>query len=454
MQLTTLKNENLDFHIKVSIPADKINNKVQKELDSIAKKAKLDGFRVGKAPRNIINKRYKNSIRADVLQHQISHSVEDIIKEHKLNIVGQPKLEDLKNEEAEDLEFTLKFELFPKIQMPSFKEISIVAPELVVKDEEIDKKIDELAQTRKTYNKESDKEVKEGDQVTIDAIGYVDGETFEGGAVTNHNLVIGSGAFIGGFEDQLIGSKKGEEVEVNVTFPENYHMKDIAGKAAKFIVQIKAVHLPEEPVIDDEFAKNFNYNTLDELRIFIKGMIKEKYAESINTIMKMSLFDQLESVLTFDVPQSLLVQEEKDLKIKAEQPNKEEMNDEDSMEIDTLFKGKSEEEVKEYYHRLALRRVRVGLLLAEYTKIKELKIEAADLQKRIMDQARNFPGEEKAIYDFYRNNPNAVEYLKGPLLEEKTVKHIFDNEVTIIEQKYNKEELEEFLRQQEEREIM
>lgn len=452
MQLTTLKNENLDFHVKVTVPADVVNNKVQKELDNIAKKANLDGFRVGKAPRSVINKRYKDSVRADVLQDQVSQSVEDIIKEHGLNVVGQPHLEDLKNEETADLEFTLKFELFPVINMPNFKEISIVAPALIVTEQEIDKQIDELAQTVKAYSKETDKKVKKGDQVTLDAIGYIDGVAFDGGNVVNHKLVIGSGTFIAGFEDQLIGSSKGQEVEVNVPFPESYHVAELAGKPSKFICQIKAVYISETPVIDEEFAKKLNHNTLSELRAFIKERIKDQYAESINTIMKMSLFDQLENVLTFDVPKSLLVQEEKDLKVKAEQPD--EMNDEDSLEVDTLFKNKSEEEIKEYYHRLALRRVRVGLLLAEYTKIKELKIEAVDLQKRIMDQARSFPGEEKILYDFYRKNPNAVEYLKGPLLEEKTVKHIFDNEVTIVEQKYTKEQLEEFIRQQEDREII
>ncbi|WP_417904985.1 trigger factor [Candidatus Tisiphia endosymbiont of Micropterix aruncella] len=441
MQVTELKNEGLDFEVKVVLPSSKIANEVQKELASLAKKVKLDGFRVGKVPISIVNKKYKQSVRSDVVNHEINHAVQHVIKDHKLKTVGDPQLENLRNEENEDIEFTLKFELLPDIELPNFKKMKITHPKLVIKEDDVNKQIDKLASISKIYNKESKGKVKKGQEVTIDAIGYVNNEAFEGGKVTDYKLVIGSGAFIEGFEDQLIGTKTGDEVEVNVKFPEDYHMEQVAGQPAKFIVQVKAVHSADEVVVDDEFAKKFNCETLEELRDNISKSIENEYSESIRTLMKMSLFDQLEKLLTFNVPKSLIDQEISILKSQTER----------NSDSDSIFKDKSEAEISEYYNKLVLRRVRIGLMLSEYMKIKNLHIEQKDLVSAIMAQARKFPGQETAIFDFYKKNPNALEHLKGPLLEEKTVQHIFDNEVILEEKNYTKEKLEEFLAQEEDR---
>ncbi|WP_341747207.1 trigger factor [Candidatus Tisiphia endosymbiont of Dascillus cervinus] len=442
MQVTELKNEGLDFEVKVVLPSSKITNEVQKELASLAKKVKLDGFRVGKVPISIVNKKYKQSVRSDVVNHEINHAVQHVIKDHKLKTIGDPQLENLRNEENEDIEFTLKFELLPDIELPDFKKMKITHPKLVIKEDDVNKQIDKLASISKIYNKESKGKVKKGQEVTIDAIGYVNNEIFEGGKVTDYKLVIGSGTFIEGFEDQLIGTKIGDEVEVNVKFPEDYNMEQVAGQPAKFIVQVKAAHSADEVVIDDEFAKKFNCETLEELRDNISKSIENEYSEPIRTLMKMSLFDQLEKLLMFNVPKSLIDQEISILKSQTEESNS---------DSDSIFKDKSEAEISEYYNKIVLRRVRIGLMLSEYMKIKNLHIEQKDLISAIMAQARKFPGQETAIFDFYKKNPNALERLKGPLLEEKTVQHIFDNEVILEEKNYTKEKLEEFLAQEEDR---
>ncbi|WP_341751691.1 trigger factor [Candidatus Tisiphia endosymbiont of Piscicola geometra] len=441
MQVTELKNEGLDFEVKVVLPSSKITNEVQKELASLAKKVKLDGFRVGKVPISIVNKKYKQSVRSDVVNHEINHAVQHVIKDHKLKTIGDPQLENLRNEENEDIEFTLKFELLPDIELPDFKKMKITHPKLVIKEDDVNKQIDKLASISKIYNKESKGKVKKGQEVTIDAIGYVNNEAFEGGKVTDYKLVIGSGTFIEGFEDQLIGTKTGDEVEVNVKFPEDYNMEQVAGQPAKFIVQVKAVHSADEVVIDDEFAKKFNCETLEELRDNISKSIENEYSEPIRTLMKMSLFDQLEKLLMFNVPKSLIDQEISILKSQME----------GNSDSNSIFKDKSEAEISEYYNKIVLRRVRIGLMLSEYMKIKNLHIEQKDLISAIMAQAKNFPGQETAIFDFYKKNPNALERLKGPLLEEKTVQHIFDNEVILEEKNYTKEKLEEFLAQEEDR---
>ncbi|WP_375358873.1 trigger factor [Candidatus Tisiphia endosymbiont of Neophilaenus lineatus] len=441
MQVTELKNEGLDFEVKVVLPSSKIANEVQKELASLAKKVKLDGFRVGKVPISIVNKKYKQSVRSDVVNHEINHAVQHVIKDHKLKTIGDPQLENLRNEENEDIEFTLKFELLPDIELPDFKKMKITHPKLVIKEDDVNKQIDKLASISKIYNKESKGKVKKGQEVTIDAIGYVNNEAFEGGKVTDYKLVIGSGTFIEGFEDQLIGTKTGDEVEVNVKFPEDYNMEQVAGQPAKFIVQVKAVHSADEVVIDDEFAKKFNCETLEKLRDNISKSIESEYSEPIRTLMKMSLFDQLEKLLMFNVPKSLIDQEISILKSQME----------GNSDSNSIFKDKSEAEISEYYNKIVLRRVRIGLMLSEYMKIKNLHIEQKDLVSAIMAQARKFPGQETAIFDFYKKNPNALERLKGPLLEEKTVQHIFDNEVILEEKNYTKEKLEEFLAQEEDR---
>jgi trigger factor len=441
MQITVLKSEGLDFHAKVSTPLSEINDEIKKELVDLTKKVKLAGFRAGKVPASIIQRRYGQSVRQDVIENKISHNINHIIKEHKLSIVGSPKIEDLQNDSEKDLEFVLKLELLPEITIPDLTKILIDRPILVIDAKDADEQINKLAEMTKGYTKESVDKINVGDEVTIDAIGYVNGKIVEETRLNDHKLVIGSGVFIEGFEPQLVGSKTGDEVEVNITFPEDYHAKSLAGAPTRFVVQIKAVHIPEPPEINDEFAKKFHADSLEALRDHFTKTIEAQAEEAIATVMRMNLFDQLEKLLTFNVPESLLIQENNLLKSEREKSDSDDM----------LLEDKSPEEIKAYYNKLALRRVRVGLMLAEYIKIKSLRLEMDDLKRAVILQAKNFPGQESAIFDFYNKNPKAIERLKGPALEEKAVQHIFDNEVKLVEKKYNKDELEKFLEAEERR---
>ncbi|EOB10225.1 Trigger factor [Rickettsia prowazekii str. GvF12] len=329
----------------------------------------------------------------------------------------------------------------PKITIPDLKKISLDRPKLAVNSQDVEIQLEKLAALTKCYTKESKTKIKDGDQVTIDAIGYIKDRAFDGGKLNDFKVVIGSNTLIQGFEQQLIGSKTGNEVDVNVTFPENYHDKNLSGKDAHFVVQIKAVHTAEPTIIDEEFAKKFQSNSLEELRTHFAKQIENESEEAINTIMKMNLFDKLEKLLDFDVPESLLEQEKNILKSETDK------NKHDG----SLLNGKSSKEITEYYNKLALRRVRIGLLLAEYAKFKNLQLEPDDFKKIIMQQARNFPGQENMIFDFYKNNPRAIEGLKGPALEDKTVQYIFNNEIQLKEKRYTKEELEKYLETEEQR---
>ncbi len=439
-----LKDEGLNFQVKVTLPAGLIDSKVQNEIASLSGKIKMPGFRAGKVPKAIVEKKYSASARQDVLQHEINHIIDKIVKDNNLNIATDPKLDDFKAENGKDAEFTVKFERSPKVELPDFKKISVEKAVLKVDSKDIDEKLEQIASASKEFTKESKAKAAMGDQITLDAIGYVDGVAFDGGNLKSHKLVLGSKSFIDTFEDQLVGTKKGDEISVNVTFPKEYHAAELAGKPSEFKVKVLAVHKPEAVEINDEFAKKFKFESVEKLKEQIADSIRFEFADSINTIMKMSLFDQLEKMLDFEVPASLTEREYNILKSQGEELKA----------SDETLKDKSEKDLDSYYQKLAMRRVRIGLMLAEYVKAKELRIEQNDIREAIMAQARSFPGQEMAIFDYYQKNQNALEALKGPILEEKGVKHIFDNEVKLKEKEYSKKDLEKFLEKENNRDLV
>jgi trigger factor len=301
MKIAELKNNKTEFHAKITILEKEIISEINRELKDVAKTAKMDGFRVGKVPSHILKKKYGSSIKSSIIRKKINSSVNKIVETNKLNIVMSPVIEDFKNENDKDLEFTVKFDLLPKIELPEFKKISIEKPILEITDEDIKEQINRIINFSKTFDKESKGQAASGDQVTIDAIGYVNGKVFDGGQLYDHKLVLGSNSFIPGFEDQLIGSKFGDDVKVKVTFPEEYHVKDLAGKPSEFKVKVKAMHKPSTPKIDDALAKKFKCDTVTKLKEHQKQNLFTSYEEPIYVMMKMSLFNKLENAQIFFV---------------------------------------------------------------------------------------------------------------------------------------------------------
>ncbi len=434
MNITEIKNDKTDFHAKVIIPSKEISSEIDKELSKLAKSAKIDGFRVGRAPISFLRKKYELSLRTDVVRGQIVKAISDVTKDRNLRVFTDPEVDEIKNEENKDLEFTLKYQLLPEITMPDFKKISIEKPVLDLKDKDIDEQLEKLIDASKEYNKISKAKAKKGDQVTIDAVGYVDGTAFAGGKLTSHKLVLGSGAFIPGFEDQLIGAKAGDDVSVKLDFPKDYHEKTLAGKASEFKVKLLEVHNESRVEPSDEFAKKFNFESLEKLREQIAKNIHGVYEESIKTMMKMELFDKLETMLKFDVPKILL---DREIDVLTKQASLQQ-NSDDPQE-------QSQQEQQKDLAKLASRRVKLGLMLAEYVKLQKLQIDESDIQKAVISKAQNFPGREGEVIDFYLKNPNAVESLKGVILEDKGVKAIFEKEVNLTEKSYSKAKLEKLL---------
>ncbi len=434
MIISELKKDKTEFHAKVTISIHDISQQIDTELANVAKTAKMDGFRVGKVPLTVLRKKYVPTIRNGIARDKIDAATKQIIKDNKLNIAFDPAIDDFKNEDDKDIEFVLKFELLPVITLPDFKKISIEKPVLDVSKKDIDEQLDRILSFSKSYDKETKSKAKSGDQVTIDAIGYVDGVAFDGGKLNAHKLVLGSKSFIPGFEDQLIGSKAGDDVSVKVDFPKDYHSKDLAGKPSEFKVKVLAVHQESTQKIDDEFAKKFKCENVEQLREQISKNISSNYDESILIFMKMELFDKLEELLKFEIPASLLEREKEILKDQVSKVG-------DNAEV----KSMSDKERAKYFDDLASRRVRIGLMLAEYVKQKGLSITEEDLRHALIEQAKNYPGQEQMVIEFYQKNKNALENLKGPILESKGVKAIFANEVVIKEKLYTADKLEKFL---------
>jgi len=432
MKIIETQAEGLAFQAKVIIPAHLIQQEVEKELNKLSKTVKLKGFRSGKVPTGFIEKKYGASIRQDVIQTQVNQTVKQIIRENNLNISSETKVEFTEPEDKQAIAFTAKFELLPVISLPDFSKISLEKIRFEIQDADIDNEIEKFRKACKEYAEEKKGEIAEGDQAIINGEGYLDGKAFNGGKLENYKLVIGSKTFIDNFEEQLIGYKAGDHVTVHVTFPADYGVRELANKLAEFRVRIAAVYQPMIPICDDKFAHKYGFADLEELRERLSARLKQTLAESTDSIIKIRLFDALEELLTFEAPESLLNKEYQSLKKSLD-------------EASSYDKENVVEQNEEHYKKLVLRRVRIGLMLSEYAKVKKIQIENSDIKEAIVMMARQFPGREKETIEFYKKNPYAADALKGQILERKTVAHILTHAVHTTEKLYTKQEIEELI---------
>lgn len=454
MSVKVLKDEDLEKHFRVVIAAKDLEKSIANEIQEIAPTIKMQGFRPGKVPVSFVKKKYGASIRSDVINKEVSTAISKIIKDKKLKTISTPNIDDVKAEDGKDVEFTVKMELFPKITDLDFKKIKIEKPVVKVSDADVEDHLKKLAEANVVFTKESKTKAVKGDQVTIDFVGYLKGKKFDGGAMEGHKLVLGSGAFIPGFEDQLIGVKAGDDVTVKVTFPTEYHSKDLAGQEAEFKVKVHFVHKSEESKLDDEFAQKMGLKDLKELKARSKELLSSAFDSEILTILKMRLFDHFEKELDFEVPASMLEREYKMITAQAGQAEVAAADSEDGSDAKVDAKKKKEDQKQEEsYRRIALRRVRIGLMLADYAEKNNIALTQEDLRNAILAQARMFRGSEQMIIDFYTKNQQALESLKGPIIEDKAVKAILSKDVIPKEKEYSVKEIETFLKEENDREV-
>lgn len=435
MKITELKSEGLKQEFKVVVPAADVEKKVDEKINRIAKTAKLPGFRAGKAPVAMLKQKYHDSVMGEVVEDLIQEGTGEVIKSKKLRPASQPNVKITSFAEGKDLEFEVGTENLPEIKVGDFSQIALTRYMAEVPAEEVDKALNYIAESRRETAVAEGKAAAKGDVVMIDFTGSVDGVEFKGGKGSNYPLELGSGSFIPGFEDQLIGAKAGDKIDVKVKFPKDYHAKDLADKDSVFAVEVKEVREPKKVEINDEFAKSMGEESLEKLKENIANRIKGDYENASRMKIKRQLLDALDKEYKFESPASLIDAEYDAIVKQYEQAKK-------YNQLDESEKSKSEEELLKEYKEIAVRRVKLGLLLSQVGQEAAVSIKPEDINEAIMKEARKYPGQEKAVLDYYLKNKQAVEALKAPIFEEKIVDHIIskakvEDKIVSVEELYN-----------------
>lgn len=421
MQVTQTHEEGLKREFTVVVSANDIKAKMDTRLHEIGQTVRLPGFRPGKVPMPILKKRYGPSVMGEVLERAVSDSSNQAMMERGLRPALQPKIEVKSFAENADLEYTLAVEILPEIQPANFGEMKLERMKVDVPDAEIDKALNRIAEQHERSEKIAEERPSQsGDIVLIDFVGSIDGKEFQGGSATDFRLKLGSGQFIPGFEDQLTGAKAGEQRDVNVTFPENYGNTELAGKPAKFAVTVKEIHKPIAATLDDALAKQMGLDDLETLRKAVRDQLGRDYTRIVRSRLKRQVLDRLAEAHQFAVPQGMV-----DLEFDAIWKNVEEERKQGPLS-DPALAGKSEDELKAEFRRIAERRVRLGLLLSEVGRLNNIQVSQEEVNRALVEQARRFPGQERRVIEYYRNNADALAQLRAPLFEDKVIDFIIE----------------------------
>ena len=418
MQVTETLNEGLKRTYTITVTAAELDAKVKEKLVAAQPEVEMKGFRKGKVPMAMLRKQFGPRLIGDAMQDAIDGAMKSHFDASGDRPAMQPEVKMVGGEtwaEGQDVVVEMSYEALPPI--PEFDAGKVVLERLVVKAEAaaVDEALTNLAGSAQAFeDRKKGSKAKDGDQIVIDFAGSVDGEAFEGGSAEDYPLVLGSGSFIPGFEEQLTGAKVGDEVSVNVTFPEAYGAKHLAGKAAVFACTVKAVKGPKPAEIDDELAKKYGAESLDALKAQIAERLEAEYLGASRAVMKRSLLDQLDSLVKFDLPASLVTAEASQI---AHQLWHEEHPEEQGHNHGTV-------EPSDEHKSLAERRVRLGLLLAEMGRKAEITVTDAEMTQAVMAQARQYPGQERAFFEFVQKNPQMQQQLRAPIFEDKVVDHI------------------------------
>jgi trigger factor len=444
MQIVETTNEGLKRAYTVTITAKDIDAKIDAEVKKVAPQVRMPGFRPGKVPANLVRKMHGDALHADVLNTTVRESVDGLIKDKKLRPALQPKVEMAEGyEQGKDAELTVEVEVLPEIEAPSVEGLKLEKLNVPVSDEQMNEALERIAEGQKSYKDAAKtKKAADGDQLIIDFVGSVEGEEFEGGKAEDAPLVIGSGQFIPGFEEQLTGVKTGDEKTITVTFPEDYPAEHLAGKEAQFAVTVKQVKVEAETKVDDEFAKNLGLESLDKLKELIKGQIEQESAGLTRTQMKRQLLDKLAADHDFPVPPTMVEAEFQQIwnQLQAEAAKEE----------DPEAAIKEIEAEKDDYKRIAERRVRLGLLLSEIGQANGVEISQQEMQMLIQQAAQQYrPEDRERFVEYVRNEPMAQAQLRAPLYEDKVVDFLFDK-ADVTEREVTREELEAAIEAEEE----
>ncbi len=435
MQVTQTLNEGLKRGYTITVTAAELDAKVQIKLVEAQPDIEMKGFRKGKVPMAMLRKQFGPRILGDAMQEAIDGAMKSHFDTSGDRPALQPEIKMVGGDawaEGQDVVVEMTYEALPAI--PEVDTAALAIDKLIVAadDAAVDEALSSLAGNAKTYDdRKKGAKARDGDQVVIDFKGAVDGEAFEGGTAEDYPLVLGSNSFIPGFEGQLVGVKAGEDVTVNVTFPEAYGAANLAGKAAVFACTVKAVKEGKAAAVDDELAKKFGAADLAALREQIAGRLANEYKGAARAVMKRSLLDQLDAQVTFELPTKLVDAEAAQIAHQLWHEENPEVHDHNHGSVEPTDEHKS----------LAVRRVRLGLLLAEVGRKAEISVTDAEMTQAVMMAARQYPGQERAFFEFVQKNPQMQQQLRAPLFEDKVVDHIVAAS-KVTEKSVSKEDLQ------------
>ena len=436
MQVTETLSEGLRRGFTVVVPADELQGRRDKRLAELGQGLKLPGFRPGKVPMSVVRQRYGMAVQAEVLEQSVTEATEKLLGDRGLRPAGQPKVELQGEGEASDLAFTVEMELLPEIAVPDLAALSLTRLVSQPSDESIDKALGEIAKRNRTFlDVEEVRPAGQGDILVCDFTGFIDGVAFEGGAATDASIEVGGDGFIPGFTEQLEGMSPGESRTIEVSFPADYGAAELAGKQASFEIAAKGLKLAETPAMDDELAKKIGFEEIGKVRDVVREQMAAEFAQMSRMRIKRELLDALAERADFEAPGSMVEAEFQQIwsRIEADRAQGK-LDEEDS--------AKDEESLRADYRRIAERRVKLGLMLAEIGRINGVQVGQDEMFRAMRAEAARYPGQEQQVIDFFRKNPRAAETLRGPIYENKVVDYVLEL-ASVAEREVTPEELAE-----------
>jgi trigger factor len=440
MHVVEKSSEGLSRVLEVTIPASDLTQKLDAKIAEISPRLNLKGFRPGKVPAAHVRKMFAKDLMGEIVQEALNQSSQQALDERSIRPAAPADVKlssDIEKVVAgqQDLAFEMAVEVMPDFEPVDPATLELTKPVYSASDEDVDAALKELLSQSRTYEAKGGKAPKaaEGDMVVIDFVGRIDGEAFAGGSANDAQLVLGSGQFIPGFEEQLKGAKAGETKTVSVTFPEDYGMATLAGKPAEFEVTVKEIRAPKDAEADDAFAERIGFENLDALKNALKVQLDQQYAGASRFKLKRNLLDVLDEKHSFELPGRMVEAEFEGIWAQVEA-------DRARGGLPPEDADKSEDDLKAEYRKIAERRVRLGLVLAELGRRNNVTVSDQELSNAIMSEARRYPGQEQQVFDFYRQNPNAAAQLRAPIYEEKVCDWAF-SKAKVNEQAVSKDEL-------------
>jgi trigger factor len=434
MQVTETQNEGLKRAYKMLLTAQELDAKVMDKLKEAQPDVEMKGFRKGKVPLALMKKNFGQRVLGEAMQEAVDDAMKGHFAEKGVRPAAEPAMK-MTNEdwkEGDDVEVEMSYEALPEIPDLDLSKIKLERLKVVPGDAEVDEALKNLASNAQDFDdRKKGSKAKDGDQITMDFVGKVDGEAFEGGSAEDYPLVLGSGSFIPGFEEQLVGVKAEEEKNVTVNFPDDYQAEHLAGKEAVFACTIKAVKAPKDAEIDDALAQKFGAEDLEALKGQVRERLEAEYGSAARAVMKRAMLDELDKMVSFDLPPSMVEQEAKQIAHQLWHDDNPDVKGHDHPEIETT----------DEHNKLAERRVRLGLLLAELGQRAEIQVTDQEMTQAIMEQARQYPGQERQFFEFIQQNQQMQQQMRAPIFEDKVIDYVAE-QAKVSEKEVTKADLE------------